>query len=445
MNENKDFLTMQVITYLGNKRTLLPHIETAVIEIKTKLQKNKLDCIDLFSGSGVVARMLKQHSNNLYVNDLELYSKIINECYLTNKSDFDTEKYKLHYNQIINRLSASIKEDGIIYSNYAPQDDSNIKKGERCFYTSLNAKIIDTIRDEINNIPIEYQRYFLAPLLYEASVHTNTSGVFKGFYTDNGIGKFGGKGENSLTRILGKIEVKKPIFSDFDCNVMIYMEDANLLVNALPLVDIAYIDCPYNQHSYSSNYHILNTICLNTLDENISKISGIPKNCNKSNYNYRNKIHKTFESLINQVKAEYLIISYSNEGFISSEEMINILSKHGKLKIKKIEYLAYRGSRNLQDRSKTVTEYLFILHKNDNLAELLTIKRKLAPILPYISLSTIAKIYFGKTHSWLYHKLNADVINGKQYQLNEKEIQILSDALDEIGEGLKSISKSLKE
>ncbi|NDV80091.1 DUF5053 domain-containing protein [Dysgonomonas sp. 511] len=445
MNENKEFLTTQIITYLGNKRTLLPHIEKAVIEIKSKLQKEKLDCVDLFSGSGIVARMLKQHSSNLFVNDLEEYSRIINECYLTNKSDFNTEQYALYYNQIINKLNTFIKKDGIIYSHYAPKDDNNIKRGERCFYTSQNAKIIDTIRDEIDNIPIEYQKYFLAPLLHEASVHTNTSGVFKGYYTDNGIGKFGGKGENSLARILGKIELKKPVLSKFDCNVTVHKIDANILVSQLRKTDVIYIDCPYNQHPYGSNYHILNTICSNSLDCEVSKVSGIPKNYNKSHYNNKNRIHTTFENLINQANTKYLIISYSNEGFISYDEMIGILSKYGKLKIKKIEHLAYRGGRNLQNRSKTVTEYLFILHKNSSLAELLTIKRKLAPILPYISLSTIAKKYFGKTHSWLYHKLNADVINGKQYQLNEKEIEILSNALDEIADTLKDISKSMKE
>ena len=43
---------------------------------------------------------------------------------------------------------------------------------------------IDTIRKAIDSVPESYKKFFLAPLLYEASVHTNTSGVFKGFYKD---------------------------------------------------------------------------------------------------------------------------------------------------------------------------------------------------------------------------------------------------------------------
>ena len=49
--ENQEFLTTQIITYLGNKRSLIGHIEKEIIEISEKLGKNKLVCADLFSGS----------------------------------------------------------------------------------------------------------------------------------------------------------------------------------------------------------------------------------------------------------------------------------------------------------------------------------------------------------------------------------------------------------
>ena len=73
LQENKDFLTTQIITYLGNKRDLLSHIEHEVELISQKLKKEKLVCADLFSGSGIVARMLKSHAEKLIVNDLENY------------------------------------------------------------------------------------------------------------------------------------------------------------------------------------------------------------------------------------------------------------------------------------------------------------------------------------------------------------------------------------
>ena len=83
--ENKDYLSEQIITYLGNKRSLLKEIENEIIKIKKKIKKEKIIACDLFSGSGIVARMLKQHCSKIIANDLEEYSYLINKCYLSNK------------------------------------------------------------------------------------------------------------------------------------------------------------------------------------------------------------------------------------------------------------------------------------------------------------------------------------------------------------------------
>ena len=64
IEENKDFLTTQIITYLGNKRSLIGNIEKEIIEIENKLGSKKLVCADLFSGSGIVARMLQINQQN---------------------------------------------------------------------------------------------------------------------------------------------------------------------------------------------------------------------------------------------------------------------------------------------------------------------------------------------------------------------------------------------
>ena len=93
MAENTDYLTTQIITYIGNKRILIGNIRPEIEQIKSKLKNQKLVCADLFSGSGIVARMIKQYSSTVIVNDLEDYSSILNSCYLFNKKDFDIEKY----------------------------------------------------------------------------------------------------------------------------------------------------------------------------------------------------------------------------------------------------------------------------------------------------------------------------------------------------------------
>lgn len=360
--ENEKYLSEQIITYLGNKRKLLDYIAFEVEQILKELGTDKAKICDLFSGSGVVARRLKQYASRLYANDLENYSYVINDCYLTNREDFNED----FYNELLQDILAKEPIEGVITKNYAPKDDKNIKEGERAFYTHKNAMTIDTIRKAIDDVPLSYKKFFLAPLLYEASVHANTSGVFKGFYKSKkaNVGKFGGEGENALERILGAIELKKPIFSNYDCQVSLFKEDANVLVKHLRGLDITYIDPPYNQHPYGSNYFMLNTIIDNKVGHNISEVAGIPDDWNKSAYNKKTEALLAFEQLIKDIDSKYLIISYNNEGFISLDEMQKMLMKYGYLTTKEIDYVAFRGSRNLKDRSKHTTEYLFILKKS---------------------------------------------------------------------------------
>lgn len=57
-------------------------------------------------------------------------------------------------------------------------------------------------------------------------------------------------------------------------------------------------------------------------------------------------------------------MSYNNEGIISEQEMKDIISGlNYDYEIKKKDYNAYRGSRNLQDRDTMVEEQLWIIKK----------------------------------------------------------------------------------
>ncbi len=365
MTESDKYLKEQIITYLGNKRGLLGEINNCIVDVKKKLDKEKLVSLDLFSGSGVVSRLLKQHSSLVIANDLEKYSEIVNECYLSNRSEIKHNEYK-EYKHFIEEYIDNNKFLGIISNNYAPKNDEKIKKGERVFYTSENARRIDTYRKGIQEIPNEMQKFFLAPLLYESSVHVNTSGVFKGFYKDSvtGIGKYGGNGGNALKRILGRIQIKEPVWSYYDCEYRVMREDANSVVNLLGEVDVAYLDPPYNQHPYGSNYFMLNVIANNKIDGRLSRVSGIPDNWNRSVYNKSNLAINAFDELLGNVKSKYIIISYNSEGFIPIEKMKEIVNKYGKATYKAIKYNTFRGCRNLNGRSTYVHEFLITLRKD---------------------------------------------------------------------------------
>ena len=363
--EKNEYLTQQLITYIGNKRALLGFIDNGVRKVQKKLNKNKLKTFDVFSGSGIVARYLKQFSELLIVNDLENYSKIINECYLSNEEDIDFNLLREYYRELISKSNKELVK-GIISELYAPKNDKDIMPDERVFYTCRNAMFIDTIRQLIDKIPINDQKYFLAPLLSEASIHANTSGVFKGFYKnkETGIGQFGGKNGDALFRITGDIKLPFPIFSNFSCDTIIYNDDSNSILNKLPEVDLAYLDPPYNQHPYGSNYFMLNLILDYKYPETASKISGIPEDWKRSAYNKNSHALSALTYLVENIKSKYLLISFNSEGFITTEQMKEMLNKYGKFEILETKYNTFRGSRNLINREIHVKEYLYLLDKD---------------------------------------------------------------------------------
>jgi len=362
--ENEAFLTTQIITYIGNKRSLLDFIGDALYEIKKDINKEKLIIVDIFSGSGIVSRYFKQHATKLIANDLEDYSYTLNKCYLKNKDEIDQEELIGYYNYLIENLNKELKE-GFISRLYAPKNSFEIEKDERVFFTTRNANYIDTCRKLIDTLPRKVRPYFIAPLLTEASTNNNTSGVFKGFYKNSktGIGQFGGNKENALSRIMKDISLPFPIFSNFSCEVEIYKEKDNQLIDKLEEVDVIYMDPPYNQHPYGSNYFMLNLINNYIEPRNISKVSGIPSNWNRSNYNKKKEALTSFSDLCQKAKAKYLLISYNSEGFITKKEMVDMLSKIGIVKVLEKKYNTYRASRNLNNRNIYVSEYLFLVKK----------------------------------------------------------------------------------
>ena len=364
--ENKKFLTEQIITYLGNKRLLLNFIDEAVKIVIKDLKKDKISTFDVFSGSGIVSRFLKQYSSVLYSNDLESYSNTINKCYLKNYSEVSEKELEKWYKYLLENLTEEkLISDGFIRRLYSPKDDNNIQNGERVFYTVRNAKYIDTARQLIEKIPEPYKTLFLGPLLYEASTKNNTGGVFKGFYKNSKTknGQFGGNGKNALNRILANIEIKKPILSNYECEVHVLKGDSNEICKEVPKIDLAYLDPPYNQHPYSSNYFMLNLINDYTEPTNISKVSGIPTNWNKSNYNKKQKALFSLEQLCKDLKAKYVLISFNSEGFIEFSEMVTMLKKLGKVKTFTMKYNIFRACRNIKKRNIYVFEYLFLLKK----------------------------------------------------------------------------------
>jgi adenine-specific DNA-methyltransferase len=358
------FVHQTMLTCLGNKRKLVKGIDEIVGEVVASLDKDSITIVDGFAGSTVVSRQLAYRADILYTNDLERYSYLMCQCYLQPPSKENQDLISVHIERMNLIAAEGPYVPGIISELYAPLDTNHIQDGERCFYTRENALIIDTLRKYIEEeVEKEIQTYCLVPLLTRASIHANTAGVFKGFYKHNGIGKFGGKGEFALSRIMKPIRINKPIWSSREIVVHCSQRDINNFIEEIPSnCDIIYLDPPYNQHPYGSNYFMLNIIASNERPKQISKVSGIPIDWNKSRYNKAKEAYDAMEHLITTglTKATYILLSYNNEGIIPLSQWEILLEPYN-VKKYEIPYDTYKGSRNLGNRSNKVIEIMYLL------------------------------------------------------------------------------------
>ena len=363
--EHPDFLSKQLITCLGNKRTLLGPIEAAVGKIKRRLGRERISFFDLFSGSGVVSRLMKAHASHIIANDLEAYATVASRCFLANRSAVDLPTLAEVVADLNERVALPGAPGGFIAEMYAPRDEENIEANERVFYTRANACRLDAYRQLIEKAPAHLRDFLLAPLISAASIHANTAGVFKGFYKNKqtGIGQFGGTGSDALQRIRGEIRLEPPILSRFECPFEVFQADAHAAALQARPVDLAYLDPPYNQHPYGSNYFLLNLLVRYERPERVSRVSGIPEDWNRSAFNVRAEALPRLQALVRDLRATFLLVSFNNEGFIPPAAMRSMLADQGHVEEIEIPYTAFRGSRSFANRPIHVTEHLFLVER----------------------------------------------------------------------------------
>lgn len=381
MDFKHPYLTQQIIAYIGNKRRLLPLIYRAIQRIYGDTLPQSLTFADPFAGSGVVSRLAKLLGFRVVSNDWEPYAITIGRAYLeTNASDieelfgsFGQFEQVLHH---LNTLPDPPLEEQYIARYYAPSTDDIEKadyRKERLFYTRQNALRIDRIRNEIDRLypPASRERIsrcrdlLIALLLYEAATHTNTSGVFKAYHRG-----FGGHGKDALGRILRPIRLEPPPLIDSPAPCRMYGEDATSLIRSLGRsFDLVYLDPPYNQHQYGSNYHLLNTIVLWDKvpvplelgsDGRLKNKAGIRKDWKrtKSPYCSRETAIEAFSELLCAIEAEHILISYSTDGIIPFDTLRELCAERGKVSILTNEYITYRGGKQSNLRRDRNVEFI---------------------------------------------------------------------------------------
>src|SRR5579883_3047803 len=259
-----EYLYSQLIPYIGNKRKLLPLITRGIQS--TGVSRGTF--VDLFTGSTVVARLAKTFGFRVAANDWEPYAHEIarGTVALNRVPSFaalgGAEK-------VFGDLNSLAPLHDYVASHLCPCDDERPDPSrERMFFTRENGERIDAIRERIarweadGSLSPDERSYVLSALLYAVSYVSNTSGVFKGFHEG-----WGGQTRTALYRIRSTLRMKPPLVFDNRQANHAWREDAQILSGDLKArlgkpPDIVYVDPPYNQHPYGSNYHVLNTVAL---------------------------------------------------------------------------------------------------------------------------------------------------------------------------------------
>ena len=334
--------------FIGNKELIISDIKSLLDDLK--LTNNGLTFFDAFCGTGAVADFLK-NSFNIVSNDMLSWSVIYtrgrvcaNNCTFENLG-FDPFDFFNVNNKIVKSF---------IYDNYSPGASN------RMYFTAENAGRIDyfriTIEEWKNERLIDENEYahLIASLIESVSAISNTAGVYGAFlkhWDSRALKPIVFKkvpANSSLSNATSFLNAKlEDIISEVDC-------------------DILYLDPPYTQNQYGTQYHLLETLVLYD-NPSISKITGSRSTTPmRSDWSKDVKSHILFDKILAKTKAKYIIFSYSKDGFMSKSFIEASLKRYGKAETyicKKLNYRKYTNSKSKEKNDHF--EYLFFVEKKN--------------------------------------------------------------------------------
>lgn len=364
-----DYVFSQLIPYLGNKRKLLPLIEQAIAQ--TGVTGGLF--VDFFAGSGVVARFAKRAGFRVFANDWEPYAQVINQAAI-GCNTVPAFAALGGVDAAFAALNDAAPIEGYVAAHLCPRlDECPNPDTERLFFTHANGVRIDAMRERIAGWEAEgclnrdERAILLAALLYSVSYVSNTSGVFKGFHRG-----WGGATRTALYRICSEITLRPPVLWDNGQENQALQQDAQALAEALwadgTVADIAYLDPPYNQHPYGSNYHVLNTVALWDKPpvapfqdgRNKSAIRRDWRTERRSAYNHATAL-AAYRHLLQTISAKHILTSYSTDGNIPLEALLQAAGERGGLSCVTHSYKRYRvSSQRMSARPRNVEFVLSI-------------------------------------------------------------------------------------
>ena len=319
--------------YIGGKALLTSEIIGTI----QKKAKQAGSVIDVFAGSGAVSAALKKQGYQVYSNDFLYFSYVLNRGTLdlneTPKFDRLGIPDPIQYLNSLKLEDTGYKlEDCFVYRNYSPNENC-----DRMYFQNKNAIKIDIIRKQIeewkDRLSEDEYFYLLAALIAAVPYVSNIAGVYAAYL------------KHWDARTYRDIELKAPVIipsSQKSVSMNLDYTDALGKVKA----DLLYADPPYNARQYLPNYHVLETIALYDQPD-ISGVTGLRSyDRQKSKFCMKSKAAEAFETMIQLADVRYIMISYNNEGLLSTEELTAICKKHAKkhsFRLIEMEYRRYKS------------------------------------------------------------------------------------------------------
>lgn len=351
--------------FIGSKAKLLSTIEAVV---KKYSDTAPTTFGDLFCGTGVVSRHFKRMGYEVTANDkLAFCSDLAKAVLLVNDEPrfsklLDSEEITINreieglspkpYDFVLDSLNRLSGIEGFMYDEYSPEGTSG-KEHVRRYFTGSNAKRIDAIRQRIADwadhglLSEAEEALLIADLIRATNKVANIAGTYGYFLKDWDRRAF-----KSLTLMRSRIirSEKQHRVCTSDANELVSRVDCKLL----------YFDPPYTWRHYGAYYHILETIAKWDRPK-VTGMSGIrPWEESKSRYCYRDEAADALSELIQKAKAEHLFLSYNDEGLVTHEAILKILSTKGKPSWQAIYYRRYRSHGENNTRSKVMERIYYV-------------------------------------------------------------------------------------